>query len=265
MKSLRWGACLLVVGSVVAFSGCRSTGRWLSPSEYDEYNTLRRLNEQQAAMISTLTTDKVMLTQENDFLKTHSQTQAELLDALKKQLAGVEGNIQKTPNLGKNVTARINEKGELVLDVVGDVLFSSGEARLKSSGEKVLKDVVNTLLSDKSNKLAIRGYTDSDPITKTKGKWENNFDLSGHRALAVLDFLEREGIAPERLHFEGYGQYALVRDPSSGKEDKAKSRRAEIILLNENVNPSEVPEATTPKPAHTTKPKPKSTEPMTPK
>ena len=154
--------------------------------------------------------------------------------------------------------------GEVGIRVKGDVLFSSGEAKLKSSGEKVLKQVAE-LVRDKPNKLAICGFTDSDPIKKTKGKWEDNFDLSGHRALAVLEFLEKEGIAPERLHFEGYGQYALVSG-ASGKEDKAKSRRAEIILLNERVNPNEVPEGTAPKPpARTAKPKPKSAEPMTPK
>jgi chemotaxis protein MotB len=261
MKSLRWGACLLVVGSVAVFSGCQYTGRWLTPSAYDEYNTLRRLNQDQSVIITSLTNDKSSLTQENDFLKTQAQDRGELLDLLRKQLASTQGAINATPELGPNVTARINSKGELTLDVKGDVLFSSGEARLKSSGEKVLKQVVAELLRDKSNKLAIRGFTDSDPIVKTKGKWEDNFDLSGHRALAVLEFLEKEGIAPERLHFEGYGQYALVRD-DSGKENKAKSRRAEIILLNESVNPSEAPEATTPKPAART---PRSKPPMTPK
>jgi chemotaxis protein MotB len=264
MKSLRWGACLLVVGSVVAFSGCRSTGKWLTPSEYDEYNTLKRLNQDQAAMITGLTNDKVSLTQENEFLKTHSQDQAELLAALKQNLDNMQHGITKA-DIGDNVGTFTTPNGELGIRVKGDVLFASGEARLKSSGEKVLKEVAD-LVRDKPNKLAIRGFTDSDPVVKTRGKWEDNFDLSGHRALAVLEFLKKEGIPAERLCFEGYGQYSLVRD-ASGKEDKAKSRRAEIILLNEMVNPSEVPEGATPKPAghtHPAKP-PKSTEPMTPK
>jgi chemotaxis protein MotB len=261
MKSLRWGACLLVVGSVVAFSGCRSTGRWLTPSEYDEYNTLKRLNTDQSVIISSLSNDKVTLTQENEFLKTHSQDQAELLAALKANTENMQRGISKGgSDLGENVNTFTTPNGEVGIRVKGDVLFSPGVATLKSSGEKVLKQVAE-LVRDKPNKLAIRGFTDSDPITKTKGKWEDNFDLSGHRALAVLEFLEKEGIAPERLHFEGYGQYALATDPS-GKEDKGKSRRAEIILLNSSVNPSEVPEATSPKPAsRTSKPKP----PMTPK
>jgi chemotaxis protein MotB len=261
MKSLRWGACLLVVGSVVAFSGCRSTGRWLTPSEYDEYNTLKRLNQDQSVMITSLTNDKVMLTQENDFLKAHSQDQTDLLAALKANMTNMQGGINKA-DLGGDVETGVTKNGELSLRVKGDVLFASGEARLKSSGEKVLKQVAE-LLRDKPNKLAVRGFTDSDPIVKTKGKWEDNFDLSGHRALAVLEFLEKAGIPAERLHFEGYGQYSLVRDASE-KEDKAKSRRAEIILLNDNVNPSEVPEGTTPKPAGH-KPKPKPAEPMVPK
>ena len=259
MKSLRWGACLLVVGSVAALSGCQYTGRWLTPSEYDEYNTLRRLNEDQSVIITSLTTDKVSLTQENDFLKTQLQDKGELLAALKGNLDNMQRGISKS-GVGGDVETFTTRNGDVGLRVKGDVLFASGEARLKSSGEKVLKEVAE-LVRDKPNKLAIRGFTDSDPIVKTKGKWENNFDLSGHRALAVLEFLEKEGIPAARLHFEGYGQYALAPD-ASGREDKSKSRRAEIILLNENVNPTEVPAGTAPKPAaHTAKPKP----PMTPK
>ncbi|MGO8703310.1 MAG: flagellar motor protein MotB [Candidatus Brocadiia bacterium] len=265
MKSLRWGACLLLVGSVAAFSGCRSTGRWLTPSEYDEYNTLKRLNQDQSVIITSLTNDKVSLTQENDFLKTQLQDKGELLAALKTNLENLQRGISKGgPELGENVETFTTPSGDVGIRVKGDVLFASGEAKLKSSGEKVLKQVAAELLRDKPNKLAIRGFTDSDPIKKTKGKWEDNFDLSGHRALAVLEFLEKEGIAPARLHFEGYGQYALVTG-ASGTEDKAKSRRAEIILLKDTVNPSEVPEGTAPKPAGRA-PKPsKTAQPMTPK
>jgi chemotaxis protein MotB len=218
------------------------------------------LNQDQSVIITSLTTDKVSLTQENDFLKTQLQDKGELLDAMRKNLANLQGGISKS-GMGGDLEPFMTKNGEPGIRVKGDVLFASGEARLKSSGEKALREVAE-LMRDKPNKLAIRGFTDSDPIVKTKGKWEDNFDLSGHRALAVLEFLEKEGIPAARLHFEGYGQYSLVPD-ASGKEDKSKSRRAEIILLNENVNPTEVPASTAaPKPAaHTAKPKP----PMTPK
>jgi chemotaxis protein MotB len=249
-----------MVGSVAAFSGCRSTGRWLTPSEYDEYNTLKRLNQDQSVMITSLTNDKVMLTQENDFLKAHSQDLTDMVALMKANQENLKRGISNA-GVGENVETFTTKNGDVGLRVKGDVLFASGEARLKSSGEKVLKQVAE-MVRDKPNKLAIRGFTDSDPIVKTKGKWEDNFDLSGHRALAVLEFLQKEGIPAERLHFEGYGQYSLVRDASE-KEDKAKSRRAEIILLNDSVNPSEVPEGT-PKPAGH-KPKPKPAEPMVPK
>ena len=221
------------------------------------------MNQEQSVIITSLTNDKVSLTQENDFLKTQLQDKGELLAALKANLENLQRGITKGgPELGDNVETFTTPSGDVGIRVKGDVLFASGEAKLKSSGERVLKQVAE-LVRDKPNKLAIRGFTDSDPIKKTKGKWEDNFDLSGHRALAVLEFLQKEGIAPERLHLEGYGQYSLVRD-ASGQESKAKSRRAEIILLNDSVNPSEVPEATTPKAAGH-KSKPKSTEPVTPK
>jgi chemotaxis protein MotB len=255
-----------VAGSVLALSGCQYTGRWLGPSDYKEYNTLRRLNQDYSVIITSLTNDKASLTEENDFLKTQLQDKAELLAALKTNLENMQRGITKA-GLGGEVETITMKSGEVGLRVKGDVLFSPGEAELKSSGKKVLREVAD-LVRDKSNKLAIRGFCDSTPIVKTKQRWEDNFDLSGHRALAVLEFLAKEGrIAPERLHFEGFGQYSLVRDPS-GKEDMAKSRRAEIILLNETVKRGEVPEATTPRPAGRAprgRPKPPEPEPITPK
>ena len=142
MKSLRWGACLLLVGSVAAFSGCRSTGRWLTPSEYDEYNTLKRLNQDQSVIITSLTNDKVSLTQENDFLKTQLQDKGELLAALKTNLENLQRGISKGgPELGENVETFTTPSGDVGIRVKGDVLFASGEAKLKSSGERVLKQV----------------------------------------------------------------------------------------------------------------------------
>ena len=237
MDRLRWAACLLSVGVMFAFTGCawtsRTFGRWMTPSEYDEYMLQKQMNDKQSSLITALTFDKEHLTAENGALRTELGDKTALIDASKKIMDNMQAQLDQfnktaPPGEERSITSFLTPYGEVGLRMKGDVLFASGDAKLKPGGETVLKKVAE-MVRDKPNNLAVCGFTDSDPIRRTK--WGTNFNLSGARSLAVLDFLEKEGIKPNRMHFCGYGQYALISDPG-GKENKAKSRRAEIILLN---------------------------------
>ena len=69
----------------------------------------------------------------------------------------------------------------------------------------------------------MRGYTDVDPISKTKDKWEDNLDLSAGRARSVASFLVSQGIAAREVGLQAYGD-TLPR----GSKDR--SRRVEIVV-----------------------------------
>lgn len=130
--------------------------------------------------------------------------------------------------LGSGITTIYGPEG-YGYSIEGDVLFASGMAALKDSAKGKLDAIAGELKKNSEYKIRVCGYTDSDPIRKTAGKWEDNFDLSGARALSVLQYLASKGVPASRMHFAGFGEHALVK--SGGKEDKAKSRRAEIWLL----------------------------------
>lgn len=253
MKSLRWGLVVSMVGGALVLGGCQQAMQ-------ERIRTLEGLNKDQASIISQLTMDKERLTVENTRLVAELDKSNRLLSAQDELMKDMQGRAKTvtsdTPDGTDTITVRQGKVG-VILGISSDLLFDSGSATLKPQGQKVLKEAAG-MIADKPNKIAVWGFTDSDPI-KHSG-WKDNFDLSGARSRAVLDELKKDGIAPERMHFSGFGEYALVM--KDGKEDKKKSRRAEIVLLND-------PEGLTgdraaaPAPAKTT-PKP-APRPMTPK
>jgi len=129
----------------------------------------------------------------------------------------------------KQVKLQMMEKG-LVITVVGDLLFDSGKAKIKSQGYSLL-DKVSTILRENVPQfnVGIEGHTDNQPIRHSQ--WKTNWRLSTERALSVLDYLvDKEGIAPERLSAIGFGEYQPVATNDT-KEDRQLNRRVEIVIL----------------------------------
>lgn len=120
-----------------------------------------------------------------------------------------------------------NRRGELVVDVAGDVLFDPGSIVLKSTARKTLDQVASVIESRYAgNTIRVAGHTDSDPINKTAGKYKDNEELSAQRALAVERYLVGRGVPSGRVYAAAYGA-------SEPKGSKKASRRVEIVILKE--------------------------------
>lgn len=114
-------------------------------------------------------------------------------------------------------------KEGLTVRVPGDVLFDSGKADIKSSAKATLDRVAAALKRDYAGKhLKIEGFTDSDPIKKSK--WKSNQQLSEARAASVKAYLTKQGVHASRMETIGFGSTRL-------RETKAKSRRVEIVVV----------------------------------
>jgi len=263
---VRWGIALMALLAAAATPGCK----FLTTSEYnklmdqqklaDEYKSLNvGLNKEKDNLISEKQALEMQVRKlggevvEQKKLRDSAMSEAEKASALaaaasdiaktmgltvedlikrNKQLAErlpVPGASGPAGSLGQGITTIYGPEG-YGYSIEGDVLFASGVAELKESAKGRLDTIVAELKKNSQYKIRVCGYTDSDPIRKTAGKWESNFDLSGARALSVLDYLVSKGISAKRLHFAGFGEHALVMG-ADGKENKAKSRRAEIWLL----------------------------------
>ena len=150
------------------------------------------------------------------------------LDELSRSKSLLEQKFSQEIN-DKQIKLQMMEKG-LVITVVGDLLFDSGKAKIRSEAYPLL-DKVSEVLKDNMAQfnVGIEGHTDNVPI-KHSG-WKSNWELSTSRALSVLHYLVKDqGIAPERLSAIGYGEYRPVASNET-KDGRKQNRRVEIVIL----------------------------------
>jgi chemotaxis protein MotB len=129
--------------------------------------------------------------------------------------------------------------GQRDVQVVGDrfvfqseVLFPSGSAELQPTGEKQLASVAQRLIEisakipkDINWVLQVDGHTDNKPINTRA--FPSNWELSSARAIAVVKFLNSQGIPNERLVAAGYGEHQPL-----SLMDTARNRRIELKLTS---------------------------------
>ena len=167
--------------------------------------------------------------------QTGKRSDAQKIDELSAQLdelARAKGLLEQ--KLGqeindKQIKLQMMEKG-LVITVVGDLLFDSGKAKIRTEAFSLLTKV-SAILKDNMSQfnIGIEGHTDNIPI-KQSG-WKSNWELSTARALSVLHYLVNDqGISPERLSAIGYGEYHPVASNET-KDGRKQNRRVEIVIL----------------------------------
>ena len=198
--------------------------------------------------IKTLQDENTRLTQENMGLKSSRDLAQEQVGKLQGELddanralaaARAAGTPVPATAPAPTVTAEGWEKG-LIGDrvTVGtDILFKSGQATLTPEGKKRLDEIAHTINTTyKGLPLIVYGYTDNDPIRKTKDLWDDNLDLSAGRAMAVTRYLWSQGVPKDLLDATARGDTHFVAANSS-KAGKAKNRRVEIIVIKEGATP----------------------------
>jgi len=112
-----------------------------------------------------------------------------------------------------------------------DILFTPGSAVLSPAGEKTLTKIAGDLKNEYAGmRVRVYGYTDSDPIVKTKKQWQDNLDLSLNRSAAVARFLQGKGVSKDRIETIGMGDTHFV-STNANKDGKAKNRRVEIVVV----------------------------------
>jgi flagellar motor protein MotB len=133
----------------------------------------------------------------------------------------------------ENVSVSRNDSGEVKMTILSDLLFDSGQASLTSDGQQILSRAAERVREEYPNaRIEVRGHTDNVPIRYSK--WKSNWELSCHRALAVVHLLiEKQGFDPKRIRAVGMADTRPVADNDSA-EGRKKNRRAEIVIRPES-------------------------------
>ncbi len=105
------------------------------------------------------------------------------------------------------------------------VKFPSSKWALSKEAENRLKEFAEKLKSENKNVyLEVQGHTDS------KGSPSLNYRLGEERAEAVRRFLNKQGIALNRMSTISYGEDEPVA-PNKSKTGRSKNRRVVVIVL----------------------------------
>jgi chemotaxis protein MotB len=139
-------------------------------------------------------------------------------EALSKSLSGEiqAGRIQISELQGK-MTVRLAEK----------VLFPSGSATLARDGKGTLQKVADAFRDLRERIVRVEGHTDDVPIKSAL--FPSNWELSAARAIAVVRFLQDQGVDPAKLAAAGYGEWQPIA-ANDTPEGRAQNRRIEITL-----------------------------------
>jgi len=116
-----------------------------------------------------------------------------------------------------------------VVITLGDVLFATGSADLKSGSRQALDKLTAFLQAYPKREVQIDGYTDN------VGSADYNQGLSERRADSVRDALTRMGIARDRILTKGLGESSPVADNDTAG-GRQQNRRVEVIVLDEGVD-----------------------------
>jgi outer membrane protein OmpA-like peptidoglycan-associated protein len=109
---------------------------------------------------------------------------------------------------------------------MADVLFELGKYALSSDAKLKLAKLSGIIQAHPGLNLAIEGYTDSS------GTAEFNMKLSQQRADTVRQFLIAQGLLPDGITAEGFGDADPIADNSTPAGRKL-NRRVEIIVSGE--------------------------------
>lgn len=152
------------------------------------------------------------------------------LAAANRQLHKLQADIARTASsrgLSDSVETTVDERG-LVISILSDrILFDVGSADLRPGAGALLGPIAQ-LLRAQPNPLRVEGHTDSEPIHTAR--YRSNWELSTARAITVVHYLLRHGIASQRLSAAGYGAEHPVA-PNATAAGRARNRRIEIVVL----------------------------------
>ena len=219
-----------MIGSVV-LGGCVSSGKY-----YEVEDELANTQDELGATQSSLNEAEGMLV-DMDQQRTALQEKAAQADKLKAENDALQQKINALMKEGAISTVDgaviFTEGGKYGYSMKGDVVFAPGSDKLTKEGERILGNLATELKKNK-HPITVVGHTDSDPINKTKDKWQRgNIELGANRAITVREFLITKGLPDSRISITSYGEYKPVASGSSA-ESKAKNRRVEVMVgINE--------------------------------
>jgi chemotaxis protein MotB len=201
-------ACLIAVASLT-LAGC-GCDRDLAHKDV-QIKELERLNQELEALLAAKAATEV-----REVIATAPKGESDL------------DTTRRAAGSGVNVSDRDRE---VVFSIESSILFKAGSADLTPAAKESISRVVALIKQKYPNHyVRVEGHTDDQKISRSKDKWDDNWDLAGGRARKVLHFLLERGVAASDLGFAGYADQRPVA-PGSNEASRKQNRRVEIVVI----------------------------------
>jgi chemotaxis protein MotB len=156
------------------------------------------------------------------------------------RMAELRAHLEKalSDEIGAGHVGLVESDRGLVIRLADASFFAVGSASLEGPARERLRPVGGQV-AELPNPVRIEGHTDPLPIRTSI--FPSNWELSGARAAAVLQFLVTEArIARERLSIAGYADLHPVaaNDTAEGRD---RNRRVDLVVLDAEVARAEEP------------------------
>jgi chemotaxis protein MotB len=114
-----------------------------------------------------------------------------------------------------------------------DVLFDSGEAKLRVDSHALLDEFAVLLQSPEAEALRVMvvGHTDNRRVIKqtTRQRYPDNWHLSTARALAVAEYLQSKGVREDQVGIASFGRHQPIASNQTAT-DRQRNRRVELFI-----------------------------------
>ena len=256
MRSVKLSTVLVVLAVSIGMafvSGCSQNGDLTNRNRIQAARITELENQLQAAQLQ--------LDQLKRKLEAAEQTGGVEVEALRQKVAALEEDVAKKAALIKSMQDRLlggsplpvelntaledfaKAKPDLVeydaargmVKFKSDLLFDKGSDVVAAQAAEAIKTLAGILNSEQAQKfdIIVAGHTDDIPIEKpqTRAVHPTNRALSSHRAISVIEQMEKNGIEPKRLSSRGFGEYRPLEPNAPNKKGNPKNRRVEIYIV----------------------------------
>src|SRR5262249_1499943 len=119
----------------------------------------------------------------------------------------------------------------LVVSLRQAAFFPSGQDTIDASTYPTIEKLATVILAV-PNKVRLEGHTDAVPIHNAR--YRSNWELSSARSVTMLELVTIGYHVPEnRFSVGGYAETVAIASNET-PEGRAKNRRVDIVILNEN-------------------------------
>jgi chemotaxis protein MotB len=166
-------------------------------------------------LATTLLTGCVVWKSDYDKLQGQNQQLQQQVAADQQQIGRLQGAIKYTVN--------------------SDLLFAPGSWQMRPQGQQVIANLAKKLAPTQQNHLMVSGYTDNAPIGEALRREgvASNQELSQKRADAVTLYLISQGVKPDLVSAQGFGDASPVASNDT-TQGRAQNRRVELSLVGSN-------------------------------